>query len=69
MSNNKRPLTDGIRQAIRDSPRTVYQIGKLSGVSPQNLSRFLDEGGNCDLRQHSPNRRQDSKFVLDSAAY
>jgi hypothetical protein len=43
MDATNKPLADGIRQAIRDSPKTTYEIGKLSGVSAQNLYRFLNE--------------------------
>jgi hypothetical protein len=37
MDPTSTPLTYGIRQAIRDSPRTTYEIGNLTGVSAQNL--------------------------------
>ena len=53
MKINDTPLSYGVRQAIMDSPRTTYEIGKLSGVSAQNLYRFLDEDHPRALSQKS----------------
>ena len=53
MDAHPNPLIYGVRQAIRDSPKTTYEIGKQSKVSPQNLYRFLDEGGTRGLSQKS----------------
>ncbi len=53
MDATKTPLSYGVRQAIRDSPKTTYEIGKLTGVSPQNLYRFLDESHPRALSQKS----------------
>jgi transcriptional regulator with XRE-family HTH domain len=47
------PLSYGVRQAIKESPRTTYEIAKLSGVSAQNLYRFLDEVHPRTLSQKS----------------
>jgi hypothetical protein len=53
MNFDDKPFSYGIRQAIRDSTKTTYEIGKLSGVSAQNLYRFLNEGGTRGLSQKS----------------
>lgn len=53
MNANTTPLSYGVRQAIRDSPKTTYEIGKQSKVSPQNLYRFLDDERPRALSQKS----------------
>jgi hypothetical protein len=53
MNTLVKPLSYGVRKAIKDSPKTTYEIGKLSKVSPQNLYRFLDESGTRGLSQKS----------------
>ena len=53
MNTLVKPLSYGVRAAIKDSPKTTYEIGKLSKVSPQNLYRFLDESGTRGLSQKS----------------
>lgn len=41
MDANETPLTYGVRRAMQDSSWTTYQVAQLSGVSAQNLYRFL----------------------------
>ena len=53
MNANTTPLSYGVRQAIRDSPKTTYEIGKQSKVTPQNLYRFLDDERPRSLSQKS----------------
>lgn len=53
MNASATPLSYGVRQAIRDSPGTTYEIGKQSKVSPQNLYRFLDDEHPRALSQKS----------------
>ena len=50
---NTKPLSHGVRQALRDSKESTYQIGADAKVSAQNLYRFLDENGHRVLSQKS----------------
>jgi hypothetical protein len=44
----KRTVCDQLRQAIRDSGKTHYRIGKDAGVKPEMVARFAR--GERDLR-------------------
>lgn len=48
---DSKPLTYGIRQAIKDSPLTVYEIAKRTMIPRQNLGRFVQ--GSRRLSQDS----------------
>ncbi len=47
-------LATALRQAIRDSHQSVYQIAQASGVSQIVISRFLS--GQRDIRLHTADR-------------
>jgi hypothetical protein len=48
------PLSSGLREAIRDSGKSVYQIAKAASVSQIVISRFLS--GERDIRMETADR-------------
>jgi plasmid maintenance system antidote protein VapI len=50
MGKSKKPLTvcDQLREAIRESAKTIYRIGKDAGVKPEMVARFFR--GERDVR-------------------
>lgn len=42
MDADERPITDGLRRAIREDGRTPFEIATRAGISPQRLYRFLN---------------------------
>jgi hypothetical protein len=54
MSKSSGALSDVLKQAIRSSDRTVYQIAHEAGVSQIVISRFLS--GERDIRMHTADK-------------